>query len=298
MPCERSRSSTVKPTRSSAKPTRRHARSKLSSTCTLEPVAAFNSLERACRLGALATAALALVSSAPRRTIRRARNSASRPGSEGRAVHTEVSLAEPVSTSSAPRWLMKISVVPFGPRSRRVRNLSRSPVEYSESNTLPSVLRNLGAVFSPVGFHHAGIRRLDVDQKTGVLPEVLDRCPQLFRCLRDDQPALRTIALDTQITLGLRRHGSGVSSRTSLLFQAVAGCSRYTLVCFRNRIAVVALQLCQIRRYFESWTLGFFCALVVDTVPFQHVADGAASCEAGESQSNHKTRETTLWEKT
>ena len=61
--------------------------------------------------------------------IRRARNSASRPGSFGRTVQIVVSFWAPCSTSSAPRWLIQISVEPSGRRSRRVRNLSRSPVE-------------------------------------------------------------------------------------------------------------------------------------------------------------------------
>ena len=36
---------------------------------------------------------------------------------------------------------MYTSTVPFGPFSMRVRNLSRSPVEYRPSNTLPTVRR-------------------------------------------------------------------------------------------------------------------------------------------------------------
>ena len=44
-------------------------------------------------------------------------------------------------TSSMPRWVTKMSVPPLGLRSRRMRNLSRSPVEYSESKTLPMVWR-------------------------------------------------------------------------------------------------------------------------------------------------------------
>ena len=36
---------------------------------------------------------------------------------------------------------------------------------------------NLGAIFCPVGFHHAGLRQFELDQETGLLPEILDLAP-------------------------------------------------------------------------------------------------------------------------
>src|SRR6218665_1034807 len=77
----------------------------------------------------------------PSLTIRRRRNSVSSSGSDGRGCHTVLSLEAEPYTSIKPRWVMEISVPLSARRSRRGRNLSRSPVEYSDSSSLPSVER-------------------------------------------------------------------------------------------------------------------------------------------------------------
>ena len=88
-----------------------------------------------------ATKALDCSSLVPSLIIRRRRNSVSSSGSAPRGCQTVESFWLELYTSSMPRWVMKISVLPSARRSKRVRNLSRSLVEYNESNTLPRVLR-------------------------------------------------------------------------------------------------------------------------------------------------------------
>jgi hypothetical protein len=82
--------------------------------------------------------------------------------------------------------------------------LSRSDVEYRESNSLPSesadeVLRQLGAVLGPVGFHDAQVALVQRQQEAVLLPEVAHRVPQLVGGPLDDQPALAASPLDADV---------------------------------------------------------------------------------------------------
>ena len=86
------------------------------------------------------------------------------------------------------------------PRSELVALTGRiKRVEHLADRLADNILRQFGTVFRPVRFHDPGIRRIDIDQKTVVLPEIPDLRPQHFRRTVHDQPALIAIPFDTDI---------------------------------------------------------------------------------------------------
>ena len=89
----------------------------------------------------------------------------------------------------------------FCPRSKRVRNLSRSGVEYELVDDLAErlanqILRNLGAILGPVGLHDAGSAFSETTMKPHLLPELLHHRPHFVGRRLDHQPALAAATLD------------------------------------------------------------------------------------------------------
>ena len=202
--------------RSSARPTRRHARSNWSSTVSLYVPSAFFSTR------AFSGAVAAARDGHPRRGLGGAelhheprqhfrldfgRRRHHRPD-ERRRRHGRSCV---VGTCSIARAEMKTSTVPGStPRSMRVRNLSRLYVSAEDigdlaDRALQEVLRGVDAVLRPVGFHDAGRGLVDGDHEAVLLPEGPDGVPRLLRRGLDDQPALAAGADD----LGIRRRSAG-----------------------------------------------------------------------------------------
>ena len=206
MPFERSRSVTVKPTRSSASPTRRHApvercRRRRAATRRPRVLSMRAQLRRAAGVVARATAAAAAGSDVPNLIISRVRNSASssrvrrhhRPGEAGGRRPCRSSSSAPAPCRDARRrsrpCRARCRARCACGTCRACRSCRRRPTNLP-TDCAQEVLRNLGAVLGPVGLHDAVRRLLDRQHEAVLAPELARGVPRLLGRRLDDQPAL------------------------------------------------------------------------------------------------------------
>ena len=140
-------------------------------------------------------------------------------------------------------------------------------VEHLAQGGADEVLRNLCAIFGPVGFHDADFRAVDIEDEAQFEPEILDLWPQLFRHSRDHQPALAAGTLDAHGIGG----GEHISSSARCAGLATAVCVVSGVGCHptwrdvRDGEAIVACGRSEIRRDLERLR-HLLCALVVDAL--------------------------------
>nr|GEU28413.1 hypothetical protein [Tanacetum cinerariifolium] len=154
------------------------------------------------------------------------------------------------------------------------------------------ILRDLGAVLGPVGFHDAGGRQFLRQFKTGIFPELGQLRPQLLGRLLDHQPALVAVALDLDVVDRrghhgahgrlARHHGSAGAGR-SRTRSVVAGSGGHAIARIGLGVAAVFLQLGQIGRHVQRGR--FLGALVVDFIVADNRVDHAATAKVNPSES-------------
>ena len=150
-------------------------------------------------------------------------------------------------------------------------------VEKSAHSIAQEVLPDLCAILGPVGFHHARLRALDVDNESELLPKLLDVRPQCLGRGLDHHPALRTGPLDSRVR-NVRKHTGIRRARVgSLLGEFTCGHRRTAVFVTGNRESGIPGWRCQIRRYFKTGRFHLPLALVVDLVPLEQVAGPAAA---------------------
>ena len=118
--------------------------------------------------------------------------------------------------------------------------------QYAAQGVADEILRQLGAVFSEVGFQNAQVGLFDGQLKTAFFPEITHRFPDLVGRTVDDQPALVASAFYAYITHAgsCGGHLAGLAGPVS---RVVAGGHSHA----RHGVAVVARELAQVWRNIE-----------------------------------------------
>ncbi len=134
-------------------------------------------------------------------------------------------------------------------------------------------LRQLGAVFRPVGFHQAGAGLFQWQFKARFQPEGLDLFPDLLRGQGHAQPAVLATAFQLDQAGLLRGHGGGVDGVAGIALRRCHAAGRH-----RGGLALLAVtglpgQLVQVRRDVQGHGLDTAGA-VIHFFASQRVADG------------------------
>ena len=129
-------------------------------------------------------------------------------------------------------------------------------IEHLAEQATEDTVGNLGAIFVPVGFHHAGFGRFNVDHKAHFLPEIFHHRPYLRRIAFHHQPALRAGTLHARLALFRQYTRTGAAcGDTALLapffIQRVIRKRCRALARIRNGIAIIRRGTRQIRRHFQ-----------------------------------------------
>ena len=133
-------------------------------------------------------------------------------------------------------------------------------IEHLAQAFADDVLRQLGAVFGPVGLENAQLTVFHRVDEAVFQPEVASGLPELVGCTINHEPMLGTVALDADVANLVGR--GVVVGRLGGLGIGLHGSSGYHAT--RDGIARVLRQLRQIRRDFKRGSLILARALVVD----------------------------------
>ncbi|MPN05498.1 hypothetical protein SDC9_152749 [bioreactor metagenome] len=152
-------------------------------------------------------------------------------------------------------------------------------VEQFADGRADDVLRDLGAVFGPVGLQDAEFGVVGGEDKAAFQPEVAHRIPQLVGGAVDHQPALVAIALDAHVADG---GGCCVRAAGLLCLACLIGDGRGGAA--RHGVARVARELGQVGRHFQCRAL--LGTLVVDLVALQNGAGRQGQCQAEQAESS------------
>ena len=153
-------------------------------------------------------------------------------------------------------------------------------VEHLAQRGTDDVLRNLGAIFGPVGFEHADLRRIDAQDEAELDPEVAHFGPQLFGRFLDHQPTLRARTFNVHTSLR-GQHFTRLARARRCCALGVVGREggRPLAAGIGHGIAIIAIGHGQIGRHFQRRRLGR--ALVVDLFGFDHAAIAPSQHQAG-----------------
>ena len=137
-------------------------------------------------------------------------------------------------------------------------------IEHLAQSSADDILRQLGTVFSPVGFQDAQVGLVLGEDETVLQPELAHGLPQLICGAVDHEPALVAIALNAHVTDGGGSGLAGGSGLRRLLACLQGGCRNGAA---RHGVARIFGELGQVGGHFQGRALGR--AFVVDLVAFK-----------------------------